>query len=175
MYSLLMAIIGLGVISVFQIVFFKLKLVSTLPTSICVLMLVLYFLAFINALYMIDLIWLLCTFILIPILIIKKPKEIKARIRKGILNPSSLVFIFVTAIVIVGMSSFSIIAYDDFKFWAATVKSLFFQNGYGAPYTNIDINYGDYPQGTLLLLWMGEHCIGGGGLPKILFIFHSCL
>lgn len=160
MWSLLIAILGLGAISAFQIVFFKLKLVSTLPTTICGLMLVLYILAFFNKLSLIDWIFLLLFAILVPFLVFSKIQDKKGRLKSGLLNPSSLIMVGTILITIIGMYSLSIVAYDDFKFWASTVKSLYYQDGYGAPYTNIDPRFGDYPQGALLLLWIGEHCSG---------------
>lgn len=158
MVSLICVAIGLLAISSLQILFFKIKFVVTLPTTIAALMLVLHGLAFANVLFLIDWIMLGCALASLVAMGISKRSDKADILREGFLNPSSLVFILVCIMVIFGMSGTSIIALDDYKFWGATVKSLYYQNGYGAPYTNVDINYGEYPQGTLLLLWLGEHC-----------------
>lgn len=158
MISLFITGSGLLAVSSLQILYAKTRLVTTLPTTVAGLMIILHMLAFANALPLIDWVMLGCVIVAIPVILLSKDLNKMSTLRMGYLNPSSLAFLIVLVVVVFGMSGVGIIAYDDFKFWASTVKSLYFQNGYGAPYTNIGVNYGEYPQGALLLLWLGEHC-----------------
>ena len=110
---------------------FKEDIVTVLPVFICGLTVTLYILSFLNALSCID--YLFAAFIvyfIVRILLHKNKKELADRYIKILLKPSVLLVLVVfTAVVLLLKDSMISVSYDDFKYWAASTKALYYNNG----------------------------------------------
>lgn len=175
--SLVIALGTLIILTVFETSYFKVEVFETVPTNLCGICLILHLLAFFNKLYMIDLI---CVLIMLGLLIghfllkQKRGKDFGILHLDGIVdsfNNRTLIVLVVTIVfVCFFMRNRYIAGWDDFKFWAAQVKSLFYQNGYGKPHTNICNYFGDYPMGNLLMEYWFERLGGESFRESLLYI-----
>ena len=155
----IIALLSFFTASIIEMIYFKIEFYETIPTNFCGLCIFLHFLAFVNRLSYIDLIE-LCV-IIIGSVIIAKNKDWGKVISIFRQNGRYIIlFCFLIVLVCVGMRNRNIAGWDDFKFWGAQVKALYYRNGYGTKYTNIASTFGDYPMGTLLIEWWFEHLNG---------------
>ncbi len=158
-FTFVVCILAFAMITVWEIDRCNIDFVETIPVNICGLIVILHVLACVNALSAID--YINCGIITFLGFCYRKKSVDRLLLQKKIVNKSSLVFLIVSAVIILGLYSKRICSYDDFKFWAASAKAMFYQNGYGVPYTNIASQYfGDYPLGATLIQWFFEHIVG---------------
>ena len=152
--SMLIAVSFFVCLSFFEIERFGVDFLETIPINFCLVNLVLYILAFINKLYWIDYIELLTLVLIGTWLCRNKDKNCITREQ----GRQILFVVILFVIILVGMRNRSIGGWDDFKFWAPQVKSLYYINGVEARNTNVVPAFGDYPMGMQLIEWWFEHC-----------------
>lgn len=136
------------------------KVVDVLPMAACILILVLYLLAFLHRLSAIDGIGSVFLLLVLAWFIRQKGerrKQILTLIGKQLSHPG----IFVAILLFVG-TAFLVngrIAtwWDDLNFWATDVKALYALDGFAAKYTNAAPEFGDYPPGVQLMKWWFVH------------------
>lgn len=141
-------------------VFFKEKIVDVLPMAACILVLILYVLAFARRLSFID--WIGAAFlILVPAALLRLKKEERCRLREEIAEKLSHPGVLVAVLVLVGtavlVSGRIATWWDDVNFWAADVKALWALDGFAEKYTNAVSEFGDYPPGIQLMKWWFVH------------------
>lgn len=140
--------------------YFREKIVDVLPMAACVLILVLYVLAFFNRLSFID--WMGEALLITAIagfmgLKKEKKKRVLYRLKEQLSQPGVIpaaLLLVLTAVLVSGRIA---VWWDDVNFWAADVKALYALDGFAAKYTNAVSEFGDYPPGLQLLKWWFVH------------------
>ena len=138
----------------------KEELVDVIPAGVCILVLALYGLCFVNGLAWLDALSVLGC-LLALFLFFRKPR----RERDGILRacaaelkkPGSVTAIVLLTAVVLLTSAKTVTWWDDYNFWAADVKSIFYLNGFAQKYQNVAPEFGDYPPGTQMMKWWFAH------------------
>lgn len=150
---------------------FNRYIVEVLPVAFCFLIGILFCLAFLNMLGLIEIVFIVVLIVIIMIMIRKKIQisAFKVYIKKQLNNPAIYIMLALIVLLTVCLSQRQVSEYDDYKYWAAAVKSLIARNGYEAPHTTFIVSYGDYPQGFPLILWWFERIKGSWNEP-ILYI-----
>lgn len=140
--------------------FWKRALVDILPALTCMLVFVLYALAFIRRLSLIDGI---AALIIAAFLIwlAKCNKEKRAEFGKACLEnmtQASFLTALILLICVILCTSQKVVSWwDDVNFWAADVKSIYYLDGFASKYGNVSPGYGDYPPGAQLIKWWFLH------------------
>lgn len=136
------------------------KLVEVLPVLTCILVFVLYGLAMIRHLSLIDVISLaiIASFF---IWLIKSNKEKRAGFTKNSLNNMTQAS-FITAVILIVFviicTSHRVVAWwDDINFWVTDVKSIYYLDGFASKYGNVSPEFGDYPPAGQLFKWYFLH------------------
>lgn len=136
------------------------KLVEVLPVLICMLVFVLYALAMIRHLSLIDV---LSLFIIAVFLIwfIKNNKEKRADFTKiclyNMTQASFITAVILIAFVVIFTSHRVVAWWDDINFWVTDVKSIYYLDGFASKYGNTSPEYGDYPPAGQLIKWWFLH------------------
>lgn len=151
---------------------FKGKIVDVLPMAACILILILYALAFVRRLSFID--WIGAAFLILTLAgLIRLKKEEKRRlwaeIAEKVSHPGVLVAVLVfvgTAVLVSGRIA---TWWDDINFWAADAKALWALDGFAAKYTNAVPEFGDYPPGVQLMKWWFVHLTPGTFSEGLMF------
>lgn len=138
----------------------KEKIVDVLPMASCILILILYLLAFLHRLSAID--WIGIAFLLIVMIWFtgqrgEDKKRILGRVGAELSHPgviaALLLFVGTTILVNGRIATW----WDDVNFWATDVKALYALDGFAAKYTNAASEFGDYPPGVQLMKWWFVH------------------
>ena len=136
------------------------KLVEILPVLTCMLVLVLYILALIGHLSLIDMMAIVIITIFI-IWLMKSSKERKADFGGICLkNMTYMSFIagFILIICVILCTSQKVVTWwDDINFWATDVKSLYYLDGFASKYSNVAPEFGDYPPAAQVFKWWFLH------------------
>ena len=140
--------------------FWKESLVEMLPMLLCMLVLVLYVLAFLHHLSWIDGIG-IGVIAVFFIWYLSRKKEKRAAFVKSCLDnvtqPSFIAAVLLLLVVILCTSQKAVTWWDDINFWATDVKSLYFLDGFAKKYGNVAPEFGDYPPGAQLIKWWFLH------------------
>lgn len=133
---------------------------DVIPVAVCILVLVLYGLSFINGLWITDYLAVLVCMMAV-LLCLRQTKEKKqeffAFIRKEFVSPGTIMALVLLITVPILTGSKAVTWWDDFNFWATDVKSVFYLNGFAEKYQNVAPEFGDYPPGTQMMKWWFLH------------------
>ncbi len=140
--------------------FWKESLVEIFPVLTCMLVLMLYVLAFCHRLNLIDGISILVIVLSAVWLMSRKCGQRAAFGKSCLINvtqPSFVTAILLLMGVILCTSRKAVSWWDDINFWATDVKSLYYLNGFAGKYGNVAPEFGDYPPGGQLIKWWFLH------------------
>lgn len=138
----------------------KEELVDVVPAAVCMLVLILYGLSFVNGLAWSDYLAIagLAAFV---VFLLKKTGEQRKNIAsfclKELKKPGSIIALFMMIAVPLLVSGKVVTWWDDYNFWATDVKSIFYLNGFAEKYQNAAPEFGDYPPGTQMMKWWFAH------------------
>lgn len=158
---------------------FNEKIVDVLPSAACILILVLYLLAFVRGLSAID--WIGSVFLILSAAAFgkfdrEKKRRLLAEIREKLSHPGVIAAVLVlvgTAFLVNGRIT---TWWDDVNFWAADVKSLYALDGFAAKYANAASEFGDYPPGIQLMKWWFVHLSPGSFSEGLMFAgYYFCV
>ena len=155
------------------------RITDVLPTAACILILLLYVLAFPGRLAAVD--WLAAAgLLLVGICFLKmgaeKRRELCRRLWKELTHPGCLAMVLLLAGTAFLVRGRVVIWWDDLNFWAADVKGLYALGGFAAKYTNVAPEFGDYPPATSLVKWWFAHFSPGGFSEGLMFAgYYFCL
>ncbi|MCM1156251.1 MAG: hypothetical protein NC392_12935 [Roseburia sp.] len=138
----------------------KTTLVEMFPPLTCMLTLVLYVLAFLGHLSLIDGIGLFIIAAFLCWLVSRKQEQRTAFGRACLHNVTSVSFITAVCLllVVIFCTSAKVVSWwDDVNFWAADVKSIYYLDGFASKYGNVSPEYGDYPPAAQLFKWWFLH------------------
>lgn len=126
------------------------KCVSVIPISTGLVMFLLYLLAFLRAMIIIDYIW-IAEIAVFLILIIRKKIKVESLKSKITDIEATAVIIYV----IVYFLSRNLIAmdWDEMGIWSLEVKSMYYLNGFAEKYKHSSLLYGTYHPGQMLFEW----------------------
>lgn len=136
------------------------KPVESLPVLTCMLVLVLYVLALLGHLSLIDIIAvaIIAAFI---IYLVKCNKEKRADFGKtcikNMTHVSTVTALALILFVVICTSQKVVTWWDDINFWATDVKSLYYLDGFASKYANVAPEFGDYPPAAQLFKWWFLH------------------
>lgn len=140
----------------------KEKIVDVLPMSACILILILYILAFFRRLSAID--WIGSIFLLTVmgcfLYVCRKKEErsqVLTRIGKELAHPGVIVALLVFVGTAFLVNDRVVTWWDDLNFWATDVKAIWALDGFAAKYANAASEFGDYPPGVQLMKWWFVH------------------
>lgn len=138
----------------------KESLTDMIPVGVCLLVLILYGLSFVNGLLWSD--YLAVFGILLTIFVFAKiggerRREAAAYVMCEFKKPGNVVALAILVAVPVLVSGKLVTWWDDYNFWATDVSSLFYLNGFADKYRNVAAEFGDYPPGTQLIKWWFLH------------------
>ncbi len=139
---------------------FKIQLVESVPVGSCLLVLLLYVLSFFRILSFSDYIAMaggLASVVYVLQQSRGQRKEVMAFARRELLSPAALTAFGMTAVMVLCVSGKAVSWWDDYNFWAADVKSLFYLDGFAPKYANVAAEFGDYPPGTQMMKWWFLH------------------
>lgn len=175
MIMLLVTILSLIIITCYEILKLDISLSEAIPFNFSAIVVIASVLAYFNILSLTNVILPASALIVLVLAISDKQFSELVNIFRNILRSYRFYTICLTILIIsILMWNRGIVAYDDFKYWAASVKALAANNGYEAAYSNVGPAYGDYPQGLLLFLWWAEN-ISGGWHENVLYIAQTVL
>lgn len=138
----------------------KETLVDVVPAAVCLLVLVLYILAFVNGLSVSDY---LAVFLCLAAIVLysKKSKEERrdflSYVREELQKPGSIMALVLLILVPVLTEGKAVTWWDDYNFWASDAKAIFYLNGFAEKYKNVSPEFGDYPPGTQMIKWWFLH------------------
>ena len=139
---------------------FEKQLTAVLPLATCILILILYVLAFFRRLSWID--YFSTAIVVGAVLRVlflsgEKKKKLFAQLRELFFAPSAIAaMVLLTGAVLLTGNKIAT-WWDDLNFWATDVKALYALDGFAAKYTNAASEFGDYPPGIQLLKWWFVH------------------
>ncbi len=151
---------------------FKIKFVEACPVGVCLLVLTLYVLSFFRALSFSDYFAIAGVAATVAFLLFGKKerrREVSAFARKELLSASTLTALLMTLMVSMCVSGKVVSWWDDYNFWAADVKSLFYLDGFAHKYANVAAEFGDYPPGTQMMKWWFLHFFPGEFQEGLMF------
>lgn len=135
-------------------------LTDMIPVGVCLLVLILYGLSFVNGLMWSDY---LAVFVLLFIIFIFIRMEGEGRrnavsyVMAELKKPGSIIAFALLVVVPVLVRGKMVTWWDDYNFWATDVSSLFYLNGFAGKYRNVAAEFGDYPPGTQMIKWWFLH------------------
>lgn len=136
-------------------------LVEAQPFTFSTLILLLYFFAFFNHMWLVDAIAVIgCLVLCIFFLKIRNKAACFQDIKKSILQPSFILFTIVSIVGILLLASRGVRTWDELNFWAVDVKSLFYLQGFASKGFNCSPLYGDYPPASQLVEAWFTHLFG---------------
>lgn len=138
----------------------KEELVDVVPAAVCMLVLVLYALSFVNGLAFSD--YLAAAGCLAAVIYFGKRtreqrKDFISFCFAELKKPGSMIALFMLIAVPLLVSGKAVTWWDDYNFWATDVKSIFYLNGFAEKYQNAAPEFGDYPPGTQMMKWWFAH------------------
>ena len=151
---------------------FEKQLTAVLPLATCILILILYVLAFFRWLSWID--YFSTAIVVGAVLRVlflsgEKKKKLFAQLRELFFAPSAIAaMVLLTGAVLLTGNKIAT-WWDDLNFWATDVKALYALDGFAAKYTNAASEFGDYPPGIQLLKWWFVHLKPDGFSEGLMF------
>lgn len=138
----------------------KETLTDVIPVAVCLLVLGLYGLSFLNALQVSDYLAILGC-VLAIFFYFRRTKEKRCEFAAYCLaelkKPGTIIALVLLIAVPVLTGSKAVTWWDDFNFWATDVKSVYYLNGFADKYENVAPEFGDYPPGTQMVKWWFLH------------------
>ena len=133
---------------------------DVIPVAVCILVLVLYGLSFVNSLQTAD--YSAVFLCLLAVLLFirqrkEKRKEFLVFLLEELKKPGTIMAAVLLVTVPVLASEKVVTWWDDFNFWATDVKSIFYLNGFADKYQNVAPEFGDYPPATQMMKWWFLH------------------
>lgn len=158
-----MAVVNILALCMFVLVLslrWKERIVDVWPMAACILILVLYVLAFWRHLSWID--WIGGAFVLAVCAAFWRRGEEQRRyileeVKKELSHPgawAAVILFLGTAVLVNGRIA---TWWDDINFWATDVKALYALDGFAGKYANAASEFGDYPPGAQLMKWWFVH------------------
>ena len=151
---------------------FEKQLTAVLPLATCILILILYVLAFFRRLSWID--YFSTAIVVGAVLRVlflsgEKKKKLFAQLRELFFAPSAIAaMVLLTGAVLLTGNKIAT-WWDDLNFWATDGKALYALDGFAAKYTNAASEFGDYPPGIQLLKWWFVHLKPDGFSEGLMF------
>ena len=140
------------------------KPVEVLPVLTCILVLVLYALALLGHLSLIDIIAVV-TIAAFLIYLVKCNKDQRADLGrhclKNMTHVSTVTALALILFIVICTSQKVVTWWDDINFWATDVKSLYYLDGFASKYSNVAPEFGDYPPAAQLFKWWFLHFAPG--------------
>lgn len=138
----------------------KKTFVEVIPVAVCILILILYGLSFVNGLLWSD--YLAIGTVALAAFFVSKMsrdrrKELLAFLKEELCKPGTLIAAGLTLCVVFLVGNKVVTWWDDYNFWATDVKSIYFLNGFAEKYQNAAPEFGDYPPGTQMMKWWFLH------------------
>lgn len=138
----------------------KEALTDAIPVAVCFLVLILYVLALVNGMLFADCLSIAgCVSAIIYWIRAShdKRKDIISFFKREMRKPGTIMAAVLLFLVPVLVSGKVVIWWDDYNFWAADAKSIFYLNGFADKYQNVAPEFGDYPPGTQMMKWWFLH------------------
>ncbi len=139
---------------------FGVRFVEAVPAAVSIQVLLLYGLCFFNGLWLWDYISAAITAGAV-VLILRQQKQRKKELlsfaKKELLDAGTVTAVALSVIVTFGVLAKPVSWWDDYNFWAADVKSIFYLDGFAQKHANVAAEFGDYPPGTQMMKWWFLH------------------
>ena len=139
---------------------FGVRFVEAVPAAVSIQVLLLYGLCFFNGLWLWDYISAAITAGAV-VLILRQQKQRKKELlsfaKKELLDTGTVTAVALSVIVTFGVLAKPVSWWDDYNFWAADVKSIFYLDGFAQKHANVAAEFGDYPPGTQMMKWWFLH------------------
>ncbi len=138
----------------------KEKIVDVIPVVFALLVLVLYVLAYFQAMSYIDYLGIVIVAGTVIWLLTARSEARSSILRfiyQEITHPGVLVIMLAFLLVSFCVNQKVVTWWDDYNFWATDVKSLFYLDGFAGKYANVAAEFGDYPPGTQMVKWWFLH------------------
>lgn len=138
----------------------KKTFVEAVPVAVCILVLILYGLSFVNGLLWSDYLAIgavAFTAFMAGRMSADRRKEMLAFLKDELFKPGTLIAAGLTLCVVFLVGNKVVTWWDDYNFWATDVKSIYFLNGFAGKYQNAAPEFGDYPPGTQMMKWWFLH------------------
>lgn len=139
--------------------YFREALVKAVPVTVCLLVVELYILSFMDALQFSGIAAVLILAAALVYLWIheKERRNIGKYLLTELHKPGTIAAIILLAAVPILASGKAVSWWDDLNFWATDVKSIYYRNGFAGKYGNAAPEFGDYPPATQLVKWWFLH------------------
>ena len=151
---------------------FRVRFVEAVPVAVSVQVLLLYALCFGNRLWLWDYIS-VATFAVTVFGLSRLPgtrrAELTGFVKKELFDAGTLTAVALTVAVTFGVGDKPVSWWDDYNFWAADVKSIFYLDGFAEKYANVAAEFGDYPPGTQMMKWWFLHFFPGEFREGLMF------
>lgn len=152
---------------------FRIQFVEAVPVSVSMLVLLLVLLSFFwNGLRAWDFLAVILP-AAVGVYLWRAGKEKRGEIlffaKKELTAPGTVTAVALVLAVTFCVSGKAVSWWDDYNFWAADVKSLFFLNGFAGKYANVAPEFGDYPPGTQMMKWFFLHFSPGEFREGLMF------
>jgi len=168
----LINIVALLLTVLFIAVYFDIKMVKAMPMGVASMLLLLYILASFKGLKLIDLVG-ICIISAFVIYIFRMQKNKRndylKNLAKKMLEPSFLVYIVVTFIMIFAVRNKLTTWWDDYNFWSTDAKAVYYLSGFAGKYRNAASEFGDYPPMLTLIKWWFLHMKTSGFDEGLMF------
>lgn len=146
---------------------FEDTLLGVLPPLLCAMGLVLYVLAFFNALSAIDWLWLAAglwaVWLMGRMARAEGTAALRGRLRRILDDPNLWVCVVILAVMCLCLRGEQILEWDGYNFWGPDTKSLFYRDGYAPLHSNPASRFGDYTPMAQLIWWWFTHLAGAYG------------
>lgn len=150
----------------------RIRLVEAVPVGSALLILTLYLLAFFRILSFCDVLAvgvMAAAGIYMAGLSGERRRELAGFVRRELLSRSVLTALVMTLVMTVCVSGKLVSWWDDYNFWAADAKAIFYLDGFAHKYRNVAPEFGDYPPGTQLMKWWFLHFSPGQFREGLMF------
>ena len=139
---------------------FGVRFVEAVPAAVSIQVLLLYGLCFFNGLWLWDYISAAITAGAVVFILRQqkqRKKELLSFAKKELLDAGAVTAVALSVIVTFGVLAKPVSWWDDYNFWAADVKSIFYLDGFAQKHANVAAEFGDYPPGTQMMKWWFLH------------------
>lgn len=154
--TFILNLLGLGAVSAALSVRFRESLVRTVPVTLCGVGLVLYVLAFFDAMGAITALMGLAALAVAVSWLLRARREGRAAL-KAAAGPFMDLQVWINAAAVVAvllLVNYRLVTeWDALNFWGPDIKSLFYREGFAGPMSNVAPGFGDYPPMTQLIIW----------------------
>lgn len=139
----------------------KKEIVEVVPVIFSAFVLMLYFLAFFNNMWIMDYAVVIAIFLTIFYVFSRTDKKERiSRVFQKFCNPSFIIFFLVCLTGSIALAARGYAAFDEWHFWAVDTKSIFCLQGFAAKGLNCQPSFGDYPPATQLIEAWFTHMFG---------------